>query len=232
MFVFWKEKMFKRYLNYMAIFYLLAVLFLFYMIDAEKACRRRIDALLGFSTYPVLLNGDQVVYDKGKLRAALSYYKKERIFQPLHWQSRSDEMAGHCYFWLKEYSRSKQMYQRALKYAPNNFWLYFNLGSIAIQQGRCKEASDYFKKIANGDTGQQLDWAVMAPLKGLKEPVYQKYLASIPVFVNELRQKSLALLLYEDSCEGIEAVSRLAKPVIHPLSFVVYPGEEVFADPR
>lgn len=217
-------KALKRYLCCMGAVYALAALFLFFIIDGKIALVRRLNVLANEAFYPVFLSQGQKEYNLVKLRTALRYYKTEGAFSL--W--RADELAAYCYFELKDYSRSKAMYIRALQQAPQRFWLAFNAGTTAYRQGHCNEAKDFFLQIITGAAQQQREQAVLFSLKKLSPEIQQQLLIMVPAFVDQVRIKSEALLAHCNSEEAAEQDPDLFKPVMHPWSFIVIPGQESF----
>jgi tetratricopeptide (TPR) repeat protein len=221
-------KILKRYLGYTGVLCLAVALAVFFLMDARQMKLYRLDDLNYCWSYPILFSQGQEGFNPQELHASLIYYKIASDVAPAPY--RTYEMQGYCYFLLKDYSRSREMFKKALQLSPRSFWLEFDLAMIAYKQGHCETAAPLLKHILQGEAQEQCQGALLSLLKGFLPKERTRLLLEIPTFVNEVRVKSLVLLSCCSHCKDLDRAGVSISPVMHPWSSVITPGKEGFYD--
>lgn len=203
----------KKYFAYTFLLYTLTALVLFLLVNPYRLHGKRLDHLLGESNYPVLLLETKAGFDKVRLYRALTYYKILAEFYPQ--LSQADEMAGYCYFFLKNYRHSQQWLEKALKINPGRIWVKYNLGVDLYKQGEREKSLRCFKDIVEGDPTAQVAQAILSNLSTLTEEKRKQLFVMVPYFIYDVREKSF---LKGGAYDG--------QLILHPWWHFFYPGQE------
>lgn len=206
--------MLKRYFGFTFFLYLLAAVLLSLVVDPRLTQLKRLNALVEYSTYPLSLNWSDKEVSTTKLYRALTYYKIMADIYPK--LAQGYELAGDCYFFIKDYHRSQQWLAKADKVQPGRIWVEYNLGVAAYKVGDSPKATRYFQEITDGNFQAQLIGTVLSNLSKLPLEKRNELFVLLPYFVKEIREKSLRMTVQSD-----------IHLFFHPWGYIISPGQEV-----
>jgi len=146
----------QRVLKYLTIvakssllYYVLAGLILFTLVDRRTAYMMQMDSLKNYANYPLALTKAIEPYNRTKLAYTLRFYKVlDKIMPRL---GRVDEIMAFCYYHLGDYRKAIQSYTKTLDASPSYTWTYYNLGIINARIRQYKKAAGYFEKFISQD---------------------------------------------------------------------------------
>lgn len=165
------------------VLYLIAGVILFFFVDSSVARLNRLNHLKQVEHQIKSFEQGLAPLNTEELRWAVRYYRELlRFFPP------SDLIYGNlgfCYYYLKDYAKALEAYQKAVSLEPHVYFYYWDMGVISFQVGDMKTALSFF------ETSLKLMPATVVYYERLTErlPEKNKYMVSL---VEYLKNRAVA----------------------------------------
>lgn len=118
--------------------------------DFKKAVEYYLKALKYDNSNPIIYRNISLAYRKLKDYDKAIEYAKESLSRDGD-NPDSHILIGNIYFEMARYKDAIQRYEVALKFAPDNAALLYNMGAALMKTGDQFSAAEYFKKAASSD---------------------------------------------------------------------------------